>query len=94
MCFCFVFVGSCQKCGGVGEGGGGGGGGPSHHHPHLDEEIYTEICSNNHAVRHVLNNTGGADGTTLLCNNDMTTLPIGTTLNQARRGDPRPVGGS
>jgi hypothetical protein len=63
--------GSCQKCGGVGEGGVG----PPHPH-HLEEEIYTEICSNNQAVRHVLNSSGDTA-------NDMTTLPIGTTLNQA-----------
>ena len=66
----------------MGEGGVGGGGG---HHPphHLDEEIYTEICANNHAVRHVLNNSGGGD---TYSNNDqalMTTLPIGATINQA-----------
>ncbi len=45
--------------------------------PRSKEEIYTEICSNNQAVRHMVNNSSSAT-----CNNDMTTLPIGTTLNQ------------
>ena len=40
--------GSCGKCGGLG-GGEGGDNLPAHH---LDEEIYTEICQNNHAVRY------------------------------------------
>ena len=44
--------GSCGKCGGLG-GGEGGDNLPAHH---LDEEIYTEICQNNHAVRYTIVN--------------------------------------